>query len=220
MLGFVSCFAALLLQSLPTVPSEAGRLIIDNAQFAVWDVTLGPGEGSAAQTRARNAVIVYLDGGVVRMTSADGASQAMTYEPGDVVFDGRGAAAARQNVSENDTVRAVVIDLKDGPVSPLPNTSGYPNAFPRPGVRRAFENDRLVVWDYTWISGMPTPTHFHDKYVVVVYLEDGVLESRTPDGTVAVNEVFFGRTTANPRNRIHSEALVSGRARALILEMK
>jgi quercetin dioxygenase-like cupin family protein len=183
-------------------------------------VTWAPGDGNLIHDHERDFVTVYLDGGSVRTTSADGTSRVETCEPGDLVFEGQGTAAAERNVSESDSVRAVVIDLKDTPVTPLLNTSGYPKAFPRPGVRIAFENDRVVVWNYTWIPEMPTPTHFHDKYVVVVYLEDGELESRTPDGNSVVNEVWFGRTTAIPRNRVHSEELVSGRARAIILEMK
>jgi len=43
--------------------------------------------------------------------------------------------------------RSIVIDLKDHPVSPIENTSGYPLAFPRPGVKKILENDRVIVWD-------------------------------------------------------------------------
>jgi hypothetical protein len=51
--------------------------------------------------------------------------------------------------------RSIVIDLKDYPVAPLPNTSGYPLAFPRPGSKKILENDRLIVWDYTWTPACP-----------------------------------------------------------------
>jgi hypothetical protein len=65
-------------------------------------------------------------------------------------------------------------------VPPLANTSGFPNAFPRPNSRKLFENDNVVVWDYTWTTGVPTPMHFHDKDVVVVYLETGRLKRGEP----------------------------------------
>jgi len=32
--------------------------------------------------------------------------------------------------------RSIVIDLKDHPVAPLANTTGYPLAFPRPGSKK------------------------------------------------------------------------------------
>jgi len=40
--------------------------------------------------------------------------------------------------------RTVVIELKDHPVAPIPNTSGYPNAYPRPRVKKLLENDRVI----------------------------------------------------------------------------
>ena len=60
-------------------------------------------------------------------------------------------------------------------------------AFPRPGVKKLLENARVIVWDYTWTTGVATPMHFHDKDVVVFYLEDGDLQSTTPKGEKTVN---------------------------------
>jgi hypothetical protein len=38
-----------------------------------------------------------------------------------------------------------------------------PPAFPRPGVKKILENERVIVWDCTWTPGVATPMHFHDK---------------------------------------------------------
>ena len=116
--------------------------------------------------------------------------------------------------------RFIVIDLKDHPVSPIENTSGYPLAFPRPGVKKIVENDRVIVWDYTWTPDVPTPMHFHDKDVVVVFLEDGDLKSTTPDGKAVVTAYTSGTIRFNARNRTHSETLVRGKQRAIITELK
>ena len=115
---------------------------------------------------------------------------------------------------------AVVIELKDHPVPPLANASGFPNAFPRPGVTKRLENDKVLVWDYTWTTGVPTPMHFHDKDVVVVYLENGALKSTTPDRQSVVNELSRGLIRFNARDRIHTEELVKGKSRAIITELK
>jgi hypothetical protein len=64
--------------------------------------------------------------------------------------------------------RTIVIDVNDVHAPPLENRSGYPNAFPRQGSKKVFENDHVVVWDYSWTRGQPTVMHFHDKDVVVV----------------------------------------------------
>jgi hypothetical protein len=120
----------------------------------------------------------------------------------------------------NATGRSIVIDLKDHPVAPIANTSGYPLAFPRPGSKKIFENDRVILWDYTWTLGVATPMHFHDKDVVIVYLEDGDTQSTTPDGKVTVNTYGFATVKFNLRDRTHTETLVRGKQRAIITELK
>ncbi len=64
--------------------------------------------------------------------------------------------------------RSMIIDLKEHPSPAYKNTTPYPLAFPRPGSKKILENDRVIVWDYTWTPDVATPMHFHDKDVVVV----------------------------------------------------
>jgi hypothetical protein len=116
--------------------------------------------------------------------------------------------------------RSLVINLKDHPVAPIANTSGYPLAFPRPGSKKILENARVIVWDYTWTPDVPTPMHFHDKDVVVVFLEEGDLKSTTPDGKDVVNPYKSGTVRFNLRDRTHTETLVRGKQRAIITELK
>jgi L-ascorbate metabolism protein UlaG (beta-lactamase superfamily) len=137
---------------------------------------------------------------------------------GKTVFEPAGTAPGAHGAAAG--AKSIVIRLKGGSVPPLKNTSGVPLAFPRPGSKQVLENDRVVVWDYTWTAGVATPVHYHDKDVVVIYLEDGALTSTTPDGKSVVNEHSFGFTKFNDRDRVHSETLSKGRARAIIVELK
>jgi hypothetical protein len=129
-------------------------------------------------------------------------------------------AAAFHKAGESAPAGSVVVELKDHPVAPLANTSGYPLAFPRPNIKKLLENDTVIVWDYTWTVGAPTNMHFHDKDVVLVYLADGSVNSVTPDGKIAVNEVQRGSIRFNARDRVHYEELVKGQSRAIITELK
>src|ERR1700732_730605 len=113
-------------------------------------------------------------------------------------------------------LRTIVIELKDLPVDPLANESGYPLAFPRQHVKKLLENKQVVVWDYVWRPGEPTPMHFHDKDAVVVFEATGALKSVTPDGKSVINQSRFGDVRFSTRNRTHSEILVSGKAHAVI----
>jgi hypothetical protein len=138
---------------------------------------------------------------------------AITLADGKAVFERKGSTPASKG-------RTIVIELKDHTVAPLANKSGYPNAFPRPGSKKLIENDRVIVWDYTWTTGVATPMHFHDKDVVVTYLKDGSLKSTTPSGEVVTNDYSFGTIRYNARDRTHTETLVKGSQRAIITEFK
>jgi hypothetical protein len=125
-----------------------------------------------------------------------------------------------KGTTPNITGHSYVIDLKDHPVTPIENKSGFPLAFPRPGTKKLFENDRVIVWDSTWTLGVASPMHFHDKDVVVVFLEDGDLKSTTSDGKETVNQYKSGTVRFNQRDRTHSETLMNGKQRAIITELK
>jgi hypothetical protein len=114
----------------------------------------------------------------------------------------------------------IVIDLKDHPVVLIENNSGYPRAFPRPGVTKILENERVVVWDCTWALGAATPVHFHDKDAVVVFLEHGDLKSTTLVGRSVVNPHTPGDVWFAPRNRTHTEMLIRGKQHAIVTELK
>ena len=114
----------------------------------------------------------------------------------------------------------IAITLKEKKVAPLANSSGYPNAFPRPHNVKLYEDSRVIVWDYTWTPGEPTPMHFHDKDVVVIYFGKGSLRSTTTDGKSVLNKWVTGDTRFNLRDRVHTETLVEGQLRAIITELK
>ena len=116
--------------------------------------------------------------------------------------------------------KGILIGLKDYKVEPLTNKTGYPAAFPRPGSKKLLENARVVVWDYSWTPGVPTPMHFHDKDVVVYYLDDGDLQSTTPSGEKTVNPYKPGMIRFNLRDRSHTETLISGKQHGIMTELK
>ena len=139
---------------------------------------------------------------------------------GTVDYRAAGARASRPSNTPGPGGYTVVIELKDARVDPLANTTKFPPAFPRPNVKKVLENDRVLIWDYSWAPGMPTPMHYHDKDVVVTYLEDGALRSTDPDGQAVINEHYFGFTKLNSRGRVHTEELIKGKGRAIIVELK
>jgi hypothetical protein len=113
-----------------------------------------------------------------------------------------------------------IIGFKPGKVQPIPNTSGFPLAMPRPGAKVILDNEHVTAWDYTWTINKPTPMHFHDKDVVVMFLQEGDLKSTTNKGEVTLNQYKPGTIRFNARDRTHTEELVRGTQRAIIVELK
>jgi hypothetical protein len=206
-------------RSLPAVSFAGGKQIVDNARVTVWDVIWPPDARGPVTRLTTDTVTIALTDGPVRIVGIPGTEKTVARTIGDVRFDLKGDGHREESVG-GPVPHDIVIELKDAKVPPLANKSAYPNAFPRPGSKKVLENERIIAWDYTWTRGAPTPMHFHDKDVVVTYLETGELASTSPDGQVVNNPHYFGFTKFNTRDRVHTETLVKGQGRAIIVELK
>jgi hypothetical protein len=144
----------------------------------------------------------------------------LPYDSVSVSLTSKTATFLKKDAVRKSDGRSILIALKDHAVAPTANKTGLPLAFPRPGSKKVLENNRVIIWDYTWTPGEATPMHFHDKDVVVTYLDDGTLKSTTPDGKVVMNEYSFGMAKFNLRDRTHTETLVKGKQHAIIVEFK
>jgi hypothetical protein len=183
-----------LLTSLPPRQQGGAKQLIDNNRVTIQET--GPTTSQPAPVEGHKLDVVVID------------------------LDAKTAFFVPKGSSHASPKHAIVVDLKDVSVQPLVNKTKYQLAFPRPGVKKIVENNRVIIWDYTWTPGQPTPMHYHDKDVVVVYLADGELKSTTSDGQSVVNPISFGMTRFNAPDRSHTEELVKGAARAIITELK
>ena len=173
--------------------------VIDNERVTVWDLSGTKGQTNPALGHDRDVVVMRLTG----------------LDAGTASFIAKG-----NNKPAVIGARSLIIELKDTVVPPLENKTGYPLAFPRPHVKKLLENDRVIVWSYRWNPGEPTPMHFHDKDVVVIYLEDTALTSTTPEGAKTLNEYKTYDIRFNKRDRTHTELLAHGTGSAMMLELK
>jgi hypothetical protein len=201
------------LDAAPTAP------VIDNERVKVWDITLVPGTPTLMQHHESAVVTMFLVGGKIRSTKESGEAIVSERKFGEVVYDALGTEHIEEVIS-GSPARLIVAELKEHPEPLYSNKSGYPPAFPRPGSLKVFDNDRVVIWNYSWTPNVPTPMHFHDKDVVVVYRYDGSLKSTTPDGKSVVNDYKSGSIWFNRGDRVHLEELVRGQQSAIILELK
>jgi quercetin dioxygenase-like cupin family protein len=192
---------------------DAPPPVIDNGRVTVRDVPLSRGQAGPAIQHSGDYIILYVKGGRIRGASGKSDDHAS------------GSAMAGHGGTTSDTAldadaHEVVVELKDAPSNTVPNTTGLPPGFPRPGAKKVFENDKVKVWNYTWLPGKPTPMHFHNTEVVVVYLGDGDVAATTPDGKKTVTHRNPGDIVFNLANRSHSEELVRGEMSGIMLELK
>lgn len=201
--------AALPLTALAQTPAPA----IDNARVTVRDVALEPGKAAPTIAHAGDYIILYRMGGRIR--GADGKTAA--HADGSAVW---GHGGTTSDTAIGAPAHEIIVELKDAPSNTVPNTTGLPPAFPRPGSKLVFENDKVRVWNYAWVPGKPTAMHFHNTEVVVTYLQDGDVASTTPDGKTSVNHRKAGDIVYNLANRSHSEEVVKGQQSGIMLELK
>ena len=67
----------------------------------------------------------------------------------------------------------------------------YPHAYPREGVTKRFENERVIIWEVVWLDGAAQPYHSHRYDMTGVFLRWGPLRVTRPDGTFTVSETPF-----------------------------
>ena len=178
-----------------------------------------PGRSELTEAGAQTALKPIIENDRVAVWDLTDSTPARAFDAVVVSFSGSVAFLPKGAPTKIEG-RSIVIDLKEHRVAPTENTSGYPLAFPRPGVKKILENERVIVWDCTWAPHVATPMHFHDKDIVALFLEAGELESTTPDGQSVVHPHTLGEVRVTPGNRMHSEMSVRGNPHAICTELK
>ena len=103
--------------------------------------------------------------------------------------------------------------------SPQPAQT-FPQPFDRDGATKVLENDRVIVWDVSWLPiAYPTHRHLYD-YAGVYYTNgDRVVVSpqgqRSPTHSTAWDHFFFRRGVTHSEEGVGTDTL-----RAIFLELK
>jgi quercetin dioxygenase-like cupin family protein len=97
-----------------------------------------------------------------------------------------------------------------------------PHAFPREGATQVFDNERVTIWDVTWLKGKPSPMHRHRYDLVGVYLVGSPIKVTMPDGTSRDSSVEEGFVLFQPKGVTHiEEGLVEENPRhAILIDLK
>jgi hypothetical protein len=193
--------------------------LIDNDRVTVWDVMLTPGDSSPSTPRDLDAVVLIIEGGSIRTHDGQGHNHLSECHFGEGRFVPRGA-------DEIDTLigggpaHEVLIALKSRPGPSRATSPKYPDAFPRSGAVKLFENRRVILWNYSWAPGQPTPMHIHDKDFVVAFRYDSSQVIVEPGGASHINRIKAGDILYLEHGLTHSEGTLSERQSAVYMELK
>lgn len=193
-------------------------MTFENDKVKIWKLTLTPGKPIPLGAGNNDSVLLILEGGKFQ-ASTSGKKKTETRPAGDAIYSPAGQPLTEQLLSQTP-IPAYLVELKGGIWPLLPNHSGYPLAYPRPGAKKVLDNDRIVVWNFPYTVGKQTATHFHDKDAVVIFRFEGSIASITPDGKSTVTDDKAGEARFSPAARVHSEELVKGRESVIVVELK
>ena len=175
------------------------RRLFDNERVIAWRLASGDRAEPLGRDQRLPGVIVTLADGAVR------------------IVDDVNTVATRDVAPASGVV---LVAIKGHSHDRLETPLGMIPAFPRDGVRRVVENDRVAVWHVTWTKGLKTPRHFHDKDVVVVYLDAGTVRSIALSGETTATPRLAGDTVFIRRGRAHIEECIDGPRRDIVIELK
>jgi hypothetical protein len=193
--------------------------VLENDWGTVWDVTWAPGSATPMHRHAFDYVGVELADSTFKSVAPDGQRRTITEKAGAGWFLAAWHYAYRRNAKRSPARHAVVIDLKDVAAPSFVNSLESPTAFPEGVAEKIVENQRVVVWDYSWPNSQSAPTRFHDKNAFIIFVHGGELTSSVA-GRPQPLLVSAGQVLVQAGGRPMSERSTKGDVRAIMIESK
>ena len=201
-------------------PREGAKKVLENEYFAIWDVNFEQGKSTGMHKLPLDQVFVFMNEGPLKFTRPDGTWNIAEEKMGSVLYQSKGTVEAEEGAADQPT-RAVIFQLKDAVPPKRAVVPGIPDKLPREGTVKLFETDRVIVWDYTWKTGMKSPLHLHYHIDAAVYIVGGKTSVTTDQGP-HVNEWKVGQVLGGtePLKAPHQESQLEGEPRAISVMLK
>jgi hypothetical protein len=204
----------------PPYPRKNATKLLETDRIAVWDMVWPKGEPSPMHRHVHDQVGTYYQAGGRLITQPDGTARTGFTELGGVSTTGKGTTHIEEGTSD-PPLRAIFIELKlETPSGLPPLPSGMPAAFPRPGAKQLLDTERVVLWDYTWVSGASAFTYRSPHDAVVVWLGQGRLRVTPEAGAATMIDARPGQIRYLTRGSVETIELVTGTPRAFVFELK
>jgi hypothetical protein len=208
----------------PPFPRDGATKVLEDEEFAIWDVTYEKGKSTGMHelTLDQVSVNITVDGlSAIKVTKPDGTWSIEQEKNGSVRFESKGTVEAEEGASDRPT-HIFVFQLKNFAPPHRPITEGIPGQFEnRVGAVKLFETDRIVVWDDTFLPGLRKPLHKHYSETAITYYQPGKVRQFIggvpgPPNEYLVGAARIGKLNVGP----HEEEQVEGTPRAIWVQYK
>jgi quercetin dioxygenase-like cupin family protein len=161
----------------PTVVApEHYKVVLENDRVRVLQISYAEGEETPMHSHP-DAVAIFLEDGTVEMRLPDGTTQQPAGKAGEALWTPAGAHSPKAVTP----VSVILVELKDGGGEAAMAEASATDVAPD-HYKVALENDRVRVLQIRYAEGEEAPMHSHPEGVAV-FVVDGTVEMRLPDGT-------------------------------------
>jgi quercetin dioxygenase-like cupin family protein len=201
-------------------PRAGAKNALENEYFSVWDVTFENGKSTGMHKLPLDQVYVFLTEGPVKFTRPDGTWTVEQEKMGAVRYETKGTVESEEGAGDK-APRAFIFQLKDAVPPKREIVPGVPDKLPREGTVKLFETPRVIIWDYTWFTGMKSPYHLHYHIDAAVYIVAGKTIA-TDDAGPKTNVWSVGQVVGGtaPLKAPHQESQLEGEPRAISVTLK
>lgn len=204
----------------PAFPRANATKLLDTDRITVWDIVWPKGQPSPLHRHVYDQVGTYYQAGGRIITTVDGTKRSATTAVGALSTTRRGTTHVEEGATD-PPLRAVFIELKRDDASGLRRTSGdIPSAFPREGAKPLLDDERVTVWDYSWIAGRREAMSQFDRDTIWVWLAPGTFRITPAGGTPETSQVKAGEIRSLSRGAVEIGEAVVGSPRAMIFSFK
>ena len=215
------CTVGLLAQNYPPpFPRPDSTKVLENDRVQVWDVTWPKGQPTAMHEHLYDQISITLVAGSIKVTRPGGSPTLGKSQFGSVNFVRKGTVHAEEGMSDV-AQHKIMVQLKPSTSPAVGTRDGVPAAFPREGAVKVLDNDRAVIWDYTWKPGQRVPRHANYLDSVTVFLEGGTIRLQRDQGEPTETVRKAGDVVYSSHSQdVYIDEAGSGSPRAIIVELK
>jgi len=204
----------------PAFPREGARQVFDNMWITAWDDTWIPDKPTPMHRHVYDYFGWEFTDSKTDSVSPEGDTRSVSTSRGLAWFLSKGVTHVEIGRSSNPPRHAILVELKDAASPYYRNTTAFPAAFPSDGDREIVDNQRVTMWDRTWMPGQAAAPRFFERNVVMIFANAGDLRLGGPGEQPHVTSFAEGAVLFLAGGGARAIDATNVAIRALLVELK